>query len=440
MHGAHRCEALTRGGAPCRSPAVAGKRRCHVHGGKGSAGKDYRQEYSDYSKAYLHWDQLLNPVIKKVDKLARRVERTDEAIDILEELKTVSRMLNHITRQKQADLAATFVAPEAQRLAQRERAASLDLARQYSASGHRSREMVRYRARGAVLGLAVGEAVGITLAGWARDSYQTIEDMLGGGYLGLKAGQWAADTAMALALMESLTCRGGFDERDFMERLLEWRDEGVHSCTGSCVGLGETTREALARYERFDDPVAGETHADCLSNGSLARLAPVAVRYWKRESERSEVAKLQSLVTHGGPYVVTACIVFADILADAIAGLPRASVLRQRDSRLPNSHRLLTVGSWSGRRRDDVSGANNALTSLEAALWCVGTTKSFEEAVLAAANLGEDAGSTAALAGQFAGALYGACAIPDRWLEQLAWQDKITDMTDALFEQNGKRA
>jgi len=80
------------------------------------------------------------------------------------------------------------------------------------------------------------------------------------------------------------------------------------------------------------------------------------------------------------------------------------------------------------------------MMSLEAALWCVGKTESFEEAVLKAANLGEDSGSTAALAGQLAGALYGACAIPERWTEKLAWHDKILKMTDALFEQSGKRA
>jgi len=439
MREAPRCEALTKGSNPCRNPAVQGKRRCAAHGGKGSAGKDYRQDLREAANANLRVDQLVNPQIKKVDKVIRKLQRSGEAPWALAILTEVSTALDYVTRQKQADLAATYVPPEAERLAERDRAASLHLVRQYSASGHRSREMVRDRARGALTGLAVGEAVGITLAGRERDSYQTIGDMLGGGHLGLKAGQWAGDTAMALALMESLTFRGAFDERDFMERLLEWRDDGVHSCTGKCVGLGETTREALVRYERLDNPVAGETRADDLSNGSLARLAPVAVRCWRDESERGNVAERQTRVTHGAPYVVTACVVFADILADAIAGLGRESVLRPRDVQLPNSHRLLTVGAWSDRRRSGLSGANNALTSLEAALWCVGTTESFEEAVLAAANLGEDSGSTAALAGQLAGALYGACAIPDHWLEQLAWREQITDMADALFDQSGKR-
>lgn len=438
MHESPRCEVRSKTGDPCGNPAVKGKRRCAVHGGKGSAGKDYRQETLAAARASDRVDQLVTPQVRKLNKVIRRLERSGEAHWALKNLKEISSALDYVTRQKDLDLASAYVVPDAQRAAEREQAARLDLARQYSASGHRSLERVRDRARGALLGLATGEAIGTTLIGLERDTYQ-LDEMVGGGRLGLKAGQWAGDTAMALALSGSLARRQRFDERDFMERLIEWRDEGEYSCTGVCVGLGATTAAALDRYDQTDDPIAGETHADDLSNGSLARIAPVAIRYWRRGFERRDVAEQQSRVTHGGPYAVAACTAFADILADAIIGEPRDAVLRLREVPVPDSQRLLNVGSWSGRRRHQMSGANNALTSLEAAMWCVGTTESFEEAVLTAANLGDDAGSTAALAGQLAGALYGACAIPDRWLEQLAWRDKITDIADALFDYSAKR-
>lgn len=440
MHAAPRCEAQTKDYRRCANPAVSGKRRCAVHGGKASAGKNHRQEHGDYTKAELRFDQLLGPIIKRVDKLARRVARTGQGSAIEDDISTISRMLHHITKRKQAELAAAYVPSEAERQAERDAAARLDLARRYSLPGQGSRERVRDRARGALLGLAAGEAVGITLAGWKRDSYRMIEEMVGGGELGLKPGQWAGDTAMAITLGDSLLYRHQLDEYDFIERLVEWRDEGINSCTTKCLGLGETTARALERYGDIGDPIAGETHADCLSNGSLARIAPVAVRYCNREIARGEAAERQSLVTHGGPYAVTACRAFADILAEAIEGQSRELVLRCRHVYVHNSNRVLEVGNWSGRGRDEMSGANNALDSLEAALWAVGTTETFEEAVLAAANLGEDAGSTAAIAGQLAGALYGACNIPDRWLEQLAWRDKIADMADALFAQSGKRS
>lgn len=438
MHGAPRCEVRSKKNERCRNPAVTGKKRCAVHGGKGSAGKDYREETRDATKASLRVDQFVSPQLKRLNKVIRKLERSGEAPWALKSLNEVSAALDNLTRQKDLDLASEYVVPDAQRTAEREQAARLDLARQYSAKGHRSLERVRDRARGAMLGLATGEAIGVTLTGWERDSYQ-LEDMVGGGHFGLKPGQWAGDTAMALALSGVLARRHRFDERDFIERLIEWRDEGEYSCTGTCIGLGATTAAALDRYGRIDDPLAGDTHADDVSNGSLARIAPVAVRFWRRGFDRRDVAERQSRVTHGGPYAIAACMAFSDILADAIAGEPREAVLRLREVPVTDSQRLLNIGSCPGRRRHGVSGANNAVTSLEAAMWCVGTTESFEEAVLAAANLGGDAGSTAALAGQLAGALYGACAIPDRWLDQLAWRDKITDIADALFDYSAKR-
>lgn len=438
MHESPRCEVRTKSNNPCGNPAVKGKRRCAVHGGRGSAGKNYREEERRAAKATVRVDQLVAPQVRKLNKLIRKLERTGEAPWALKKLAEISATLDNLTRLKDLDLAIAYVVPDAQRAAEREQAARFDLARRYAATGHRSLERVRDRSRGALLGLAIGEATGITHAGCERGAYQC-QDMDGGGRLGLEPGQWAGDTAMALALSESLARRQRFDERDFIERLKEWRDDGEYSCTGECVGLGATTGAALKRYDRTDDPVAGESHADDLSNGSLARIAPVAIRYWRRTLERGDVAERQSCVTHGGPYAVAACLALADILADAIAGQPREVVLGPREVPVPYAGQMLKVGSWSGLRRDDVSSANNALLSLEAAMWCVGTTENFEEAVLAAANLGGDSGSTAALAGQLAGALYGACAIPEPWLEQLAWRDKITDMADALFDYSAKR-
>ena len=438
MHDAPRCEVRAKSGAFCGNPAVKGRKRCAVHGGKGSAGKDYREDSHDVIKATVRVDQLVAPQLKKLNKVIRKLKRSDEVPWAVKILAEISSALDNLTRQKDLDLAASYVVPDAQRAAEREQAARLDLARKYSASGHRSLERIRDRARGAMLGLATGEAVGVTLAGWERDSCK-LEEMLGGGRLGLKPGQWAGDTAMALALCESLANRHRFDERDYIERLIEWRDDGEYSCAEVCVGLGSTTAAALDRYGRTDDPIAGEIHADDLSNGSLARLAPVAIRYWRRSMERRDVAERQSRVTHGGPYAIAACMAFADILADAIAGQPRKVLLGPREVPVPYTGQMLKVGSWSGLRRDEVTGANNVLVSLEAAMWCVGTTDCFEEAVLAAANLGGDAGSTAAIAGQLVGALYGSCAIPDRWLEQLAWRKRITDMADELFDYSAKR-
>lgn len=105
-------------------------------------------------------------------------------------------------------------------------------------------------------------------------------------------------------------------------------------------------------------------------------------------------------------------------------------MLRVRD--YPYAGRIgeIMAGSWRGKRRDQIRSSGYVAHSLEAALWCVGRTSSFADAVLLAANLGDDADTTAAITGQLAGALYGASCITDRWLDQLAWRERIQGMSD----------
>ncbi len=296
-----------------------------------------------------------------------------------------------------------------------------------------SPSMIRDRAIGAMLGLAVGDAIGTTLEFKARDSYQPLTDMVGGGPFKLKPGQWTDDTAMALALMDSLIAKDGLDETDLMERFVRWHEKGEYSSTGRCFDIGITTRQALARWTKTGNPIAGATAPDTAGNGSLMRLAPVAIRYWQDREKLRDVAARQSRTTHGAPEVVDGCIAYAEVLADAIEGRPRSEVLRDRPGPYAGAIASIMAGSWRGKHRKDINASGYVAHSLEAALWCVGRTGSFEEAVLLAANLGQDADTTAAIAGQLAGALYGLTGIPERWLDKLAWMERIADRAGVLF-------
>jgi len=164
------------------------------------------------------------------------------------------------------------------------------------------------------------------------------------------------------------------------------------------------------------------------------RLTPVAIRYWRDRELLRDVAARQSRTTHGAPEAVDACIAYAEALADAIEGRPRSEVLRSRPGPYAGAISSIMAGSWRGKRRDDIRASGYVAHSLEASLWCIGRTASFEQAVLMAANLGEDADTTAAITGQLAGALYGVDGIPLRWREKITWGLRIADMAGALFE------
>src|SRR3954468_13474008 len=117
----------------------------------------------------------------------------------------------------------------------------------------------RDRFRGALVGLAVGDAVGTTVEFKPPGSFEPISDMVGGGPFGLPVGAWTDDTSMALCLAASLVERGGFDAYDQMTRYVRWWRHGNISSTGRCFDIGVTVSGALARFERSGAPIAGAT-------------------------------------------------------------------------------------------------------------------------------------------------------------------------------------
>jgi ADP-ribosylglycohydrolase len=131
------------------------------------------------------------------------------------------------------------------------------------------------RYRGALLGLAVGDALGTTLEFARPGSFAPITDMVGGGRFGLQPGQWADDTSMALCLAESLIECQGFDPVDQLTRYCRWWREGHLSSTGVCFDIGTTTRAALVAFEETQDPYPGPDDPRTAGNGSLMRLAPI---------------------------------------------------------------------------------------------------------------------------------------------------------------------
>ena len=293
----------------------------------------------------------------------------------------------------------------------------------------------RDRAMGAWLGLAVGDAVGTTIEFRARDEAPPLTDMVGGGPFDLAAGEWTDDTSMAWALAASLAATPEFDAVDLMTRFLAWWREGAYSSNGRCFDIGMTVAGSLERFERGGGPSAGPTEERTAGNGSLMRLAPVVL--WglgRGEARTRNVAREQSRTTHGAPACLDACEAFAVMLRDAVRGAPRERVLREA-GRMAAGGEIgdILAGAWRGKARAEIRSSGYVGASLEAAMWCVERTDGFAPAVLMAANLGEDADTTAAVTGQLAGALHGAAGIPRPWLDRLARRAELEAAGVALL-------
>ncbi|WP_244472936.1 ADP-ribosylglycohydrolase family protein [Methylobacterium sp. Leaf100] len=285
----------------------------------------------------------------------------------------------------------------------------------------------RDRATGAMVGLAIGDALGTSIEFSSKPRYAVLDHIVGGGPFRLLAGQWTDDTAQALALADSLVHDPNLDARDLMDRFVAWRGDGAYSCTGTCFDIGNATRAALVRYERTGDPVSGSTSETASGNGALMRLAPVAIRHWLDPDALRATSDRQTRTTHGSPATVRCSRLLGDLLAQAIAGTPLNDVLGS-----PSAEAV--EGGWRGLHRDAIEGSGYVVRSLQAAAWAVSRTTDFRSAVVLAANLGDDADTTAAIAGQLAGAVYGLSGIPQDWLAILAWRERIEDAAVRLFE------
>ena len=298
------------------------------------------------------------------------------------------------------------------------------------------------RFRGCLLGLATGDALGTTLEFKQPGSFPPIDDMIGGGPFNLEPGQWTDDTSMALCLAASLIEMDGFDPLDQMQRYIRWWREGYLSSTGSCFDIGNTIAEALWRFEESGEPYSGSTDPWSAGNGSLMRLAPVPMYFAGNPPEAIDRSADSSRTTHGAREAVDACRYFSGLLLGALSGVDKETLLSAKYrpvkglwEKNPLAAKIAKVaeGSFKHRKPPAIRGTGYVVESMEAALWAFHRSRNFREGDLCAANLGDDADTTAAIYGQIAGAYYGAGAIPAEWLDLLTMVSEISSMADNLL-------
>jgi ADP-ribosylglycohydrolase len=304
---------------------------------------------------------------------------------------------------------------------------------------------VRDRYRGALLGLAAGDALGTTLEFKLPGSFTPIDDIVGGGPFNLPPGAWTDDTSMALCLADSLTTKKGFDPLDQMQRYVRWYRQGYLSSTGRCFDIGNTTRAALERFEHTRDPYSGPTDPQMAGNGSLMRLAPVPLYCARQPRIAIERAAESSRTTHGAPAAIDCCRYMAALIVGALRGASKDQLLASRYEPEPDVWRNvpllprtteIAAGSYKQRNPPEIRGTGFVVQSLEAALWAFYQTDNFRDGALRAVNLGEDADTTGAIYGQLAGAFYGEQAIPETWRARLVMRELITSLADKLAAQS----
>jgi ADP-ribosylglycohydrolase len=301
----------------------------------------------------------------------------------------------------------------------------------------------RSRYRGALLGLAAGDALGTTVEFTSPGEFEPLTEIIGGGPFRLKPGEWTDDTSMALCLAESLITCNGFDPVHQLETYVRWYREGHWSVKGRCFDIGTTTVRSLQRFEQTRQSFCGPTSPDLAGNGSLMRLAPVPLAFARGPAEAIARSGESSRTTHAAAVCVDACRYFAGLIVAALDGLPKDRLLANDYEpsvaawlKEPLDEKIAAIAAGSFKRKDPpaIRGSGYVVHCLEAALWAFHQTNNFRDGALLAVNLGEDADTTGAVYGQIAGAYYGEAGIPAEWRAVLAMGEKIEETANRLYE------
>ncbi len=292
--------------------------------------------------------------------------------------------------------------------------------------------MTTDRARGALLGLAIGDALGAQHEFDPRGA--KVDRFTGGGPWDLKPGQWTDDTSMALCLALSLIERKGFDANDQMARYVQWYKHGYMSSTGECFDIGGTTRRALDRYIETGDPWQGRSHPTNQANGCIMRLVPIPMwLHAETESAVTYYSRKSALTTHGGPQCTHATDLFGLMLHAALNGKSKREILAMgAGSHYCDEVYAIAQGEYMKKLEGEIRGTGYVIDCLEAALWCFEKTDSFDAAIKRAIYLGDDTDTTAAVCGQLAGAFYGIDGIPFRWKIGVHQGKMIVGLADQL--------
>lgn len=290
------------------------------------------------------------------------------------------------------------------------------------------------RAKGTLVGLAVGDALGAPVEFLAPGTFEPVTDFAPTPRWNLEPGMYTDDTIMAICLGEALVAQNGYDSYAVMDEYDAWFSRGKHTPDAYCFDIGNQTAQSILRYRSpLNYVMASEPRGESAGNGAIMRLAPVCiVGAHAPVSLADRLASISARETHYSREAEEATVIFNRLVMGALNGTAKEDLLAGAAD-APDSYDLM--GLLGAVQPDTyVSGAGYIRFSLEAAYWAFAFTDSFEACVLAAVNLGDDADTTAAIAGQLAGAYYGLDGIPATWRDRLWRGEALKELAANLVQ------
>jgi len=303
--------------------------------------------------------------------------------------------------------------------------------------------------KGALFGLAVGDALGVPVEFKDRAYLQRfpIKGITGYGSWNQPPGTWSDDSSLAFCLAESLT--KDFDLEKIAQNFINWMQHGFWGAHHKVFDIGGATRFAIGRLTKGTSPLfSGGTSDDDNGNGSLMRIIPL-IFYIKDLpiAERYEKVKEVSSITHAHFRSVFSCFIYLELALEILNGNTvdmAYSNMQQTTKSFANENdfnpheiklfcRILD-NNIKAISEDSIYSSGYVLHTLEASIWCLLNTENYADAVLKAVNLGGDTDTTGCVTGGIAGLLYGCNDILQVWINEIARKDDIDDLSNRLIK------
>ncbi|KAG9015246.1 hypothetical protein FRB90_004866 [Tulasnella sp. 427] len=333
---------------------------------------------------------------------------------------------------------------------------------------------------GSLYGLSVGDALGGPYEFKRRGSYSPSPDMKESHTFFTKDGQplpkgsWTDDTSMALCLAESLRENNKFVWWDVADKWCAWKDRGYMSVVDECFDIGNATRQGLYQYKQLRKPLPATSpkfnnQPNMAGNGSIMRLGPLPVFLWNVSDpeELYDTAAQSSYVTHSTATCIDGCLLMSAFIVAFLRAPEEWSTKEKKERILNKDFKLedyLSQATSEGTARpiserltstqmrlvhisetykikpvDEIRCSGFVVHTLEAALWALWTTETYEEGLLKLLPLGEDVDTVGAVYGAIAGACYGLEAIPERWMNDLHKKEVLDRVYEGLIEVCGPK-
>ena len=311
-----------------------------------------------------------------------------------------------------------------------------------------------------IMGVVVGDALGMPVQFWSREEIKEnpVTTMRGYGSYNMPPGTWSDDSSMSLAILDSIYEKNGIDYDDIMIKFYEWTVYGKYTPEGKAFDQGNTCMGAILNYALGKDyKTCGKIGERANGNGALMRTMPVCLFAYEKYKngelnlkEALEYVHGVTALTHNHIRAKMASGIYF-FMIQAILDL-QGTIIERLQKGMDNAtifytEDIVNLVEWSryGRMKnleefallleDDIKSTGYVVDSLEAAVWSLITTDTFEEGLIKAVNLGDDTDTVGAIAGGLAGLFYGYENIPEEWKNSIIKKDEIVEFCKLIAEE-----